>query len=179
MIKIMSLILETPRLKLNPILDSELDTLHRILVNPYVRKYLCDNQIFSLEQTSTMLQESQKLFQESKFGLWFIETKHEPEIIGFVGLWYFFAENQPQLAYALLPHATKQGYATEAATRILAYSFQELDYNYMLASCDRPNVESQRVARRLGMKQIEERIIKGNPTLFFRIDYQINRLKKV
>jgi [ribosomal protein S5]-alanine N-acetyltransferase len=166
----MSLILETSRLKLRPILKRELGTLHSILVDPYVRRYLCDDKIFSIQQTLEMLQESQKLFQEEKLGLWFIETKNEPEIIGFVGLWYFFAENQPQIAYALLPKAIKQGYATEAANRILEYSFQELDYDYLLASCDRPNIESQQVATRLGMKQIEERMIEGNSTLFFRID---------
>ncbi len=52
----------------------------------------------------------------------------------------------------------KKGYATEAAARILEYSFQELNYNYLLASCDRPNLECQKLAKRLGMKQVEERI---------------------
>ena len=170
----MSLILETSRLRLRPILESELDTLHSILVDPYVRRYLCDDKIFSVQQTSEMLQESQKLFKEEKLGLWLIETKNEPEILGFVGLWYFFDENQPQLAYALLPEATKQGYATEAAARILQYSFQELDYDYLLASCDRPNIESQQVAIRLGMKQVSERIIQGHSTLFFRIERKLD-----
>jgi [ribosomal protein S5]-alanine N-acetyltransferase len=166
----MNLILETSRLRLKPILESELNTLHSILVDPYVRRYLCDDQIFSVQQTSEMLQESQKLFKEEKLGLWLIETKNALEIIGFVGLWYFFSENQPQLAYALLPKATKQGYATEAATRILDYCFHELGYDYVIASCDLPNIESQQVATRLGMKQIEERSINELPTLFFRID---------
>lgn len=166
----MNLILETSRLKLKPILATELNILHSILVNRYVRRYLCDDQIFSVQQTSEMLQESLRLFQSDKLGLWFIETKKKLEIIGFVGLWYFFAENQPQLAYALLPKATKQGYATEAATRILDYCFNELGYDYVIASCDRPNIESQEVATRLGMKQTEERVVNGNPTLFFRID---------
>ncbi|MGL5078685.1 MAG: GNAT family N-acetyltransferase [Waterburya sp.] len=166
----MNLILETSRLKLKPILETELNTLHSILVDPYVRRYLCDDQIFSVQKTSEMLQESLRLFQEEKLGLWLIETKNTPEIIGFVGLWYFFAEKQPQLAYALLPKATKQGYATEAATRILEYCFDELGYDYVIASCDRPNLESQQLARRLGMKQTETRVINDQPTLFFRID---------
>lgn len=117
-----------------------------------------------------MLIESQKLFEKEKFGLWFIQTKNEREIIGFVGLWYFFAEERPQLAYALLPHATKKGYATEAATKILEYCFNELGYDYLVASCDRPNLESHQVAKRLGMRQVEERIINGNSILFFRIN---------
>jgi ribosomal-protein-alanine N-acetyltransferase len=166
----MSLILDTQRLQLKPILANELNTLHSILIDPYVRKYLCDDQVFSLQQTEEMLLQSQKLFEEQRFGLWFIETKNEQEIIGFVGLWYFFNESQPQLAYALLPKATKKGYATEAATKILDYCFNELGYQYLVASSDKPNLESHRVAQRLGMRKVEERIINGNPILFFRIE---------
>jgi ribosomal-protein-alanine N-acetyltransferase len=166
----MSLVLETQRLILKPILEQDVNTLHNIFINPYVRRYLCDDIIFSLGKTEEMIKESQKLFDEQKLGLWFIETKSEEEIIGFVGLWYFFEENQPQLAYALLPKATKQGYATEAATKILEYSFNELGYDYLIASSDKPNVESHQVAKRLGMKEVEEKIINKNPTLFFRIE---------
>lgn len=117
-----------------------------------------------------MLAENKKLFAQKQFGMWFIETKSDRETIGFVGLWYFFEEAQPQLVYALLPKALKKGYATEASTKILDYGFDELGFNYLLASCDRPNSESQKVAERLGMKQVEERIMNGNPILFFRID---------
>lgn len=166
----MALILETPRLLLKPILESEVSTLHSILIDSYVRKYLCDGKIFPLQQVEGMLIESRKNFEEKRFGLWFIETKSEKEIIGFVGLWYFFNEEQPQLAYALLPEATKKGYATEAATKILEYCFNELNYQYLLASCDRPNLESQKVAERIGMRKVDEKIVNGNSTLFFRIE---------
>ena len=99
----MTLILETQRLLLKPILESGLNTLHAILTDSYVRKYLCDDKIFPLQQVEEMVRVSQNNFAEKRFGLWFIETKNEPEIIGFVGLWDFFDEEQPQLAYALLP----------------------------------------------------------------------------
>jgi ribosomal-protein-alanine N-acetyltransferase len=117
-----------------------------------------------------MLNQSSKHFAEEKFGLWLIKLKGKGEAIGFVGLWYFFAEDQPQLMYALLPEALKQGYATEAATKILDYCFQELGYAYVVASCDQPNLESQKVAARLGMRKLEEKMVNGNPTVFFRID---------
>lgn len=169
----MSLVFETQRLRLKPILESELNTLHSIFINPYVRKYLCDDKVWSLQQVEEMLIESQRLFDERKFGLWFIETKDEKEIIGFVGLWYFFGEGQPQLAYALLPEATKKGYATEAATRIVKYCFNELGYQYLLASCDQPNLESRKVAERIGMREVEEKIVNGNSILFFRVEKQL------
>ncbi|MEB3215009.1 MAG: GNAT family N-acetyltransferase [Nostocales cyanobacterium 94392] len=166
----MDLIFETQRLLLKPILESDLSTLHSILINPYVRNYLCDDQILSLQQVEQMLMESQKLFNEQKFGLWLIETKNQQEIIGFVALWYFFDEKQPQLVYALLPEATKKGYATEAATKILEYCFNSLGYQYILASCDRPNVDSTKVAQRIGMKQVEEKLVNDKPVLFLKIE---------
>ena len=164
------MILKSQRLILKQILDTELKTLHRIFTDSYVSRYLCDGEIWSLQQVEEMLAENQKLFLEKKFCLWFMETNTEQEVIGFVGLWYFFEEEQPQLVYALLPTATKKGYATEAATKIIEYGFDELGFEYVFASCDRPNIESQKVAARLGMRQAEERIVNENPILFFRID---------
>ncbi len=166
----MSLIIETQRLLLKPILESELSTLHAIFIDSYVRKYLCDGKIFPLQQVEEMLTESQKNFEEKRFGLWFVETKSEKEIIGFVGLWDFFDEKQPQLVYALLPKATKKGYASEAATKILEYCFNELGYQYLLASCDQPNIESQKVAERIGMRKVDEKIVNGNPLVFFKVE---------
>ncbi|MEG4842630.1 GNAT family N-acetyltransferase [Microcoleus sp. B9-D4] len=164
------MIFETERLVLKPIVESDLNTIHRMFTNFYVRRYLCDGEILSLQKVEDMLVENKKLFAEKKFGLWFIETKSDRETIGFVGLWYFFEEAQPQLVYALQPKALKKGYATEASTKILDYGFDELGFHYLVASCDRPNIESQKVAERLGMRQVEERIMNGNPILFFRID---------
>jgi ribosomal-protein-alanine N-acetyltransferase len=123
-----------------------------------------------LQQVEEMLTESQKNFEEKRFGLWFVETKSEKEIIGFVGLWDFFDEKQPQLVYALLPKATKKGYASEAATKILEYCFNELGYQYLLASCDQPNIESQKVAERIGMRKVDEKIVNGNPLVFFKVE---------
>ncbi|MBD2681431.1 MULTISPECIES: GNAT family N-acetyltransferase [Nostoc] len=166
----MTLILETQRLLLKPILKSGLNTLHAILIDSYVRRYLCDDKIFPLEQVEEMVSVSQNNFAKKRYGLWFIETKNEQKIIGFAGLWNFFEEVQPQLVYALLPEAIKQGYATEAATKILEYSFDELNYQYLVASCDRPNLESQKLAERIGMIKVDEKIINGNPLVFFRIE---------
>lgn len=164
------MILETQNLVLKPILESELSILHMIFADSYVRKYLCDDRAFSLQQIEEMLKQSIKHFEEEKFGLWFIRIHSESEVIGFVGLWYFFGEEQPQLIYALLPKVLKKGYATEAATKILEYCFDELGYEYLVASCDRPNIESQKVAERLGMRKMEEKIVNGSLIVFFKFE---------
>ena len=162
------MIFETQRLILKPILESELNTLHKIFADSHIRKYLCDDKIFSWQQIKEMLQHNRKYFEEERFGLWWIREKEEDEILGFVVLWRFFDEKQPQLIYALLPKALNQGYATEAARKIIKYCFDQLGYKYVVASCDRPNLESQKVMKRLGMKQMTEKNIEGKAVLFFR-----------
>lgn len=169
----MNLVLETSRLWLKPIAPTDRQTLHGIFIDPFVRKYLCDDLIWSIEQIDDMLSENKMFFQEQKWGLWSIETKSDREIIGFTGLWCFFEEAQPQLVYALLPYATGKGYATEAAQRIINYGFDELGYTYLVASTDRPNLKSQQVAERLGMRLVEERTIEDKPIVFFRIDRRL------
>jgi ribosomal-protein-alanine N-acetyltransferase len=164
------MILQTHRLILEPILESELTTLYEILTDSYVRRYLCDDKILPLQQVEEMIVQSKKSFEEEGVGLWFIQLKDIKEVSGFIGLWYFFDEEQPQLIYALLPKSTKKGYATEATIRLLDYCFIELNYEYLLTSCDRLNVESQKLAKRLGMKEIEEKIVNENPILFFKIE---------
>ncbi|MGL5083978.1 MAG: GNAT family N-acetyltransferase [Microcoleaceae cyanobacterium] len=166
----MSTVFETQRLVLRPIVDGEANVLHAILTDSFVRRYLCDDKVLSIQDVEAMLAESQKQFAEARSGLWFIETKLEKNIIGLVGLWYFFEEAQPQLLYALLPSAIKQGYATEAASRIVTYCFKELGYQYLVASCDQPNLESQKVAARIGMEKIEERVVNGSSIIFFRLE---------
>lgn len=170
------MILRTERLTLIPVLEHELSIFQMILTEPSVRRYLCDDKIFSLDQIEEMLNQSRNYFEAEKFGLWLIRINGESEAIGFAGLWYFFDENQPQLIYALLPEVLKKGYATEAAARILEYCFDELSYEYLVASCNQPNSASQRVIARLGMQKVEEKDIAGNAILFFRANRDL-RLK--
>jgi ribosomal-protein-alanine N-acetyltransferase len=165
----MSFILETQRLRLKPIRGGDLNTLHSIFTNPYVRKYLNDDKIFSMLLVAEMIVENQRLFMDRQFGLWFIEAKDTSQIIGFVGLWYFFGEEQPQLVYALLPEATKNGYASEAATKILEYSFCTLGYDYLIASCNKSNLESRKLAERIGMEEVEEKVVHGSSIIFLKI----------
>lgn len=165
-----NLIFETQRLRLKPIEPSDRQTLHGIFIDPFVRKYLCDDRIWSMEQIDEMLTENKMFLQEQKWGLWSIEIKGDRDIIGFAGLWYFFEEQQPQLVYALLRDATGRGYATEAARAIIEYSFDELGYTYLVASTDRPNLKSQQVAERLGMRKVEERTLEDKPIVFFKLE---------
>ena len=69
------------------------------------------------------------------------------------------------LWYTIHPSYWGQGYATEAAHRLLAFGFDELQLHRIWADCDPANSASVRVLVKLGMRQeahlIENAWIKG------------------
>ncbi len=169
----MAFTIETERLALRPVQLTDLPAMHHIFTNELGRRYLSDNQILSHEQVQTFITISNQTFSERHYGLWLIHIKPGGEVIGVAGLWAMTDESQPELLYALLPEFTGAGFATEAVAEIIRYAFTKLSFGYIDASCDVPNVDSIRVAERLGMTKINEETINGLPLVFFR---QENRL---
>jgi len=160
----------TERLVLTPFRYKNYNLFHQISIDPYVREFMWDDEIIPLEAAKEIMQENESHFEKNNFGIWKVTLKETDEIIGFTGLWYFFNEPQPQLIYALLKQFTKQGYALEFSNAIIEYSFKTLDFEYLIAATDEPHLESQKVAKGLGMKFHEKRIEDDKPTLFFKIE---------
>lgn len=160
--------LVTERLRLSPLTREDFGSFTRVITDPFVRKYLCDDTVLPDEVISGFLAASERNFSEKNYGLWQIATDEE-EHVGFAGLHDFFNETQPQLVYALLPQFSGKGLATEAARRIIDYCFSTLRLDYLDASCDLPNTASRKVAERLGMKRFKDEIIDGKSIVFYRI----------
>ena len=57
------------------------------------------------------------------------------------------------LGYVLGRRSWRQGYATEAAARMLRHSFVELGLRSITATCDPDNAASAAVLRKIGMHQ--------------------------
>src|SRR4028118_916697 len=112
-------ILETDRLKLIPFETTDLDLLYQTLTNPFVRKYLMDDEIMPYEKAKEFILTNEQSFIKSGWGLWKLLLKKEHVFAGIAGLWRFFGEEQPQLLYALLPNQIKKGYAAEASKAVI------------------------------------------------------------
>ena len=160
----------TERLQLTPFTLHETSLFHTLNTDPFVRKFLWDDEIISRDTAEEIMIKNEQHFNDDYYGLWKMQEKEREEVMGYVGLWYFFNEPQPQLLYAILEEYTKKGYATEASLAIIEYAFHQLGFEYLIAATDEPHRASQRVAERLGMVLVEKRIENGKPTLFYRID---------
>ena len=175
----MNEILETPRLILTPFTAMDGPLLHLIFTNAHIRKYLWDDQPISREQAEEIIEQNDRFFTEDQWGLWKVLGKVTTETIGFVGLWPFFGESQPQLIYGIMPDFVRRGFAMESAGKVIEYAFENLNFKYVDASTDQPNLASQKVAEGLGMTPLREEKIENKPTLFYRITAkEYNQLKQ-
>jgi len=160
----------TERIVLAPFIYQDHELFYKLNIDPYISKFMWDNESISIDTAKTILRKNDGHFEKDNFGIWKVNLKETDELIGYTGLWYFFNEQQPQLIYALLKKFTKKGYAVEFSRAIIQYAFKTLNFKYLIAATDEPNLDSQKVAARLGMKFYEKRIENDKPTLFFKIE---------
>jgi len=159
----------TERLHLIPMTRRDLELFHGTNIDEFVREYLWDNEIVSIDTSRDILIEVERTFSEEAWGLWKLVTKKNGVYIGYVGLWKFFDERQPQLLYALLKPFSGYGYAAEASVKVIKYAFESLNYDFLTASMDGANLKSVEVCRRLGFSFEKEQTIDGAITCFYRI----------
>ena len=166
----MTTTLQTKRLQLCPINMEDFAFLHAAFTNDFVKKHLWDDMTISKEETFAIINESMERFSKEKWGLWKLTEKANDTSIGFVGLWNFFEEPQPQLLVGLLPEHTQKGFALESCRQIINYTFEKLKFPYLIAATDFDNLSSQKLIRNLGMKKVNQRIIDGQLTSFYRLE---------
>ncbi|MEM6377695.1 MAG: GNAT family N-acetyltransferase [Bacteroidota bacterium] len=161
--------IETVRMYLIPFQISDYQIFHFLNTDPFVRKYLWDDEQITLDTAKEILIINESHFERHDYGLWKVYLKATRELIGYTGLWFFFEEPQPQLIYALLEPHSKKGYATEFAQTIIDYSFNQLGFRYLIAATDEPHISSQALAKRIGMSLFKKLCKEGKTTLFFKI----------
>ena len=80
-----------------------------------MRRYLWDNRELSRDDTSEIIEKSIELHREEAAGLWAVERKGKPGLVGFGGYWYFGEPPQLQILFGLHPEHWGQGLASELA----------------------------------------------------------------
>jgi ribosomal-protein-alanine N-acetyltransferase len=86
------------------------------------------------------------------YGFWGLEDKATGTYQGRVGLWFPHGWMEREIGWTLMPHATGQGYATEAAIAARAHAYDVLGWDTAISQIDPGNEASKAVARRLGAR---------------------------
>jgi RimJ/RimL family protein N-acetyltransferase len=148
--------LRSPRLALRPLTEPDVDALVAYRSIPDICRYVpfepmdaaaVRDRVQGMWARRTLDAEGQAL----TLGVELVATG---ALIGDVILMWHSAEHRGgEIGYVFNPASSGQGYATEAAHRLLHLAFDDLGLHRVTARLDADNDSSARLAARLGMRQ--------------------------
>ena len=145
------MILETERLALRQMGESDFDALAAILQDPQVM-YAYEHG-FSDEEVRQWLDRQMERYAAYGFGLWAVIEKASGDFIGQCGVTMqdWDGREVPEIGYHLRRDQWRHGFASEAAAACKEYAFTELGFQEVYSIIQENNLPSQRVALRNGM----------------------------
>jgi RimJ/RimL family protein N-acetyltransferase len=147
--------LETSRLILRPMLQTDFDPLYLIFTDPNVMAAF-NHPLFTREQMQGWLERNLDHQNQYGYGLFSVILKETHELIGDCGLEQMEDINAAELGYDFRSRFWNQGYATEAALAVRDYAFDVLGLPQLISLIRVGNLPSKRVAQKVGMTLIEE-----------------------
>ena len=96
-------------------------------------------------------------------GYWSVVNQSSPnQFLGWILLLpYDDVEGEVEIGWRFIRSSWGRGYATEAATVVLEHAFRTVGLPAIVADIHPSNAASMRVAEKLGMRYVEDRIIRG------------------
>ena len=162
---VMNLVLRSERLLLRPLVEADLDVAVEILTDPAVMKYLSKS--YTKGRVIQELPTATKRCAEGCVGIWCVIDQSKKEKLGTALLLPLPVEEKDtnwdlvvgdelpdcevEIGYLLKKSAWGEGYATEAAKRLLKFAFEETPLEEIVATIDAENTPSQRVLEKCGL----------------------------
>ncbi len=168
----MNIVLQTERLRLRPLYESDADAMERFCTDPEVRRYLFEDRILERDAIVDIISRSENSFVAEGFGYFGLELREDSGqsssgLIGFCGHRRFEDGEQVELLYGILPEHWGEGLVSEAATEALRDVFDRCQVERVIAATETPNQRSVRVLQRLGMTFDTRREFHDLDTVFY------------
>lgn len=167
-------ILETERLILREIVESDAEFVLDLLNQPSFIKYIGDRNVRSVDEAKEFIETRYRAsYTEHGFGLYTVELKSEirnpKSQIGICG--FVKRETLPDadIGFAFLPQFEKQGFAFESANAMMNYGKDVLGLNRVLAITTIDNESSGRLLAKLGFEFEGLRDINGEELKLFSV----------
>ncbi|MGE7762524.1 GNAT family N-acetyltransferase [Peribacillus sp. NPDC097895] len=144
-------ILETERLVLRELIESDAIDILNCFSNTDVLRYYGQYPLTSIDQVKQIVRNFSKNYDEKSGIKWGIEKKGTEGIIGTIGIQEWSPEHRrAEISYALFPVHWSNGYATEAVSKVISYGFNELGIMRIGAVVFVENKASNKLLTKLG-----------------------------
>ena len=143
--------IETERLYLREMDESDFDALYKVLADREIMKHY--PYAFDEDRVREWISRNMKRYEDFGFGLWAVCLKETGEMIGDCGLTLQNIEGEmlPEIGYHIRADQQKKGYAREAAAAVRDWAFANTDYPALYSYCKYSNVPSYKTAESIGM----------------------------
>jgi len=144
--------IETDRSIIRSIQEADLEPLAALWADPEVTYYMGGPRNY--EEVLKDLREDAQLNPQPAFDLWPVIEKETGQIIGHCGILEKDIEgrNQYEIVYVLAKSAWGKGFATEVASSLKDYAFNQLGLKRITALIDPDNQKSEIVATKIGLR---------------------------
>ena len=147
--------LETLRLELRDFVAEDFDDLCRLDGDPRLMKYIADGKPASRDAIAQRLKRFIRyptLYPD--LGIWRAGRRDSGAFIGWFCMCYAGRSPDIEVGYRLLPEAWDRGFATEGATALVAYGFEDLGLHRIIGVTHPGNKASQRVLMKAGLADV-------------------------
>jgi RimJ/RimL family protein N-acetyltransferase len=160
----------TARLRLRPFAAADAEAAFVVFGDSEVMRYSLSGADRDVASTAQRLARYAAASAADGFGRWAVIDWSEGMLIGSCGL-VPVPGGEIELAYRIRRDRWGHGFASEAARAFLACGFAELGLDRIVAFIEPANTASHRVARRIGMRYLEDRLYDGGiPVTTYVID---------
>ncbi len=163
-------ILETERLRLRELRQSDFDELYAMFNDPLVMRYYpgLRDEHGTQAWLDWMIQDR---YPKHGYGLWAVERKEDGAFVGQCGLLLQQVDgnDEVEIGYLLKSSEWHKGYATEAARACKEHAFTVLGCPYVISLIRLINTPSRAVAERNGMSVWKTTTFKGFESLVYRV----------
>jgi len=139
----------TPRLELRAFVDSDVDSIVRLLTNPVATQFIGGT--LTADGAAKVASRMGDAFRARGWGTLAVVPKDRSTCVGYCGVRPLAQTTDVEIAFALDPNCWNLGYATEAARACIDASFVALGLGSIVATVYPDNAASCRVLTKLGL----------------------------
>ncbi|WP_276481691.1 GNAT family N-acetyltransferase [Paraflavitalea pollutisoli] len=155
----------TSRLLIQPFDTSDAPFILELLNEPAWLRFIGDKQVRSIDDAINYIHNVPlKSYRDNGFGLWKVTLKETLEPIGMCGLIRREALQHEDIGFAFLAAHNGKGYAQEAATAVIDYAREQLQFKQLLAIANEDNGRSIRLLEKLGFAYQRHITMPGDQT---------------